>query len=70
MTTIQIPDEIMHSYEDRARATGFDTETLIREALIEKLEDLHDIQVAEERLADPQPTLSFDEVKRDLGLDD
>lgn len=70
MTTVQIPDEIAHQYEDRARAAGCDTDTFIREALIAKLEDMEDVEIAMERLQNPQPTLSLGEVKRNLGLDD
>ena len=70
MTTVQISDDTAHQLKQLARATGFDTDTLIREALIEKLEDLEDICVAEERLADPRPTISLEDVKRDIGLDD
>jgi len=70
VTTFQIPDEIAHQYEDRARAAGCDTDTLIREALIARLEDLEDVEIATQRLADPQPAISLDQVKRNLGLED
>ncbi len=70
MTTIQIPDEIAHQYEDRARATGNDADTLIRAALIAQLEDIEDVEIALERLKNPEPSLSLEEVKRNLGLDD
>ncbi len=70
MTTVQIPDEIAHQYADRASAAGYDMESYIREALIAQLEDLEDVEIAMERLANPQPTLSLEQVKRDLGLDD
>jgi predicted DNA-binding protein len=70
MTSVLIPDELAHEYEDRARAAGSDVQTFIREALIEKLEDLEDVEIAVKRLADPRPTLSIEEVKRDLGLGD
>jgi predicted DNA-binding protein len=70
MTAILIPDELAQEYALRARAANCDTETYIREALITKLEDDDDIRIALERLAGPQPCLSLEEVKRDLGLDD
>ena len=70
MTTVRIPEEIAHRYEDRARASGHDVETLIREALIAQLEDLEDVELALDRLKAPQPALSLEEVKRNLGLDD
>jgi predicted DNA-binding protein len=70
MTTVQIPDEIAHEVEAWARAAGTDAETFVREAIIARLEDLEDVRIAEERLADPQPTYSLDEVKRHFGLGD
>lgn len=70
MTTIQIPDELAHEIEHHARAAGHDTATFIREALIAQLEDLEDVQLAMERLNQPQPSLSLEEVKRNLGVND
>ncbi len=70
MTTVQIPDEIAQEYEARARAAGRDLMAYIREVLIEKLEDIGDIELAEERLRNPGETLSLEEVKKNLGLDD
>ncbi len=70
MTTVQIPDEIAAEYASRARAQGCDVDVFIERALIAKLEDLEDIEIATERLKNPQPTLSLKEVKRNLGLDD
>jgi predicted DNA-binding protein len=42
----------------------------IRDAIIEKMEDALDIQSIEEVLARNEKTYSFDEVKRELGLED
>lgn len=42
----------------------------IRDAIIEKIEDALDIQSIEEVLARNEKTYSFDEVKRELGLED
>ena len=69
MTTVQVPDEIAHRYEDLARAAGCEKDAYIRIALIDHLEDLEDIQIVSERLKNPQPTVSLEEVKRNLGLD-
>jgi predicted DNA-binding protein len=70
MTTIQVPDKIANRYEELARAAGRDMNDYIREALVAHLYDIDDIQVASERLKNPQPTIPLDEVKQNLGLDD
>lgn len=70
MTTLHIPDEIANLYADRARAAGYDPETFMRQALIAQLEDLEDVEIAMERLSDPQPTISLEQLARELGLDD
>lgn len=70
VVTVHIADEIAHQYEDRARAVGCDSNTLIREALISQLEDLEDLEIATQRLAEPKPALSLDQVKKNLGLAD
>ena len=70
MTTVQIPDELANEYAARAQAAGCDTETFIRAALISRLEDLEDLAIVRDRLANPGRRFSLEEVKRDLGLDD
>lgn len=61
--------------EDRlaavAQRTGRSKSHYVREALIEKLEELEDIVLLEEALRDPDAgkTIPFDDVMRDLGLD-
>ncbi len=70
MVLISVPDEVAYQYELRARAAGCGTDTFIREALIAQLEDLEDVELALERLKNPRPSLSLEEVKRNLGLDD
>jgi predicted DNA-binding protein len=70
VTTVQIPDDLARQYQDRARAAGCDVDVFVREALIAKLEDMEDAEIAMERLANPQPVRSLEEVKNSLGLDD
>ncbi len=70
MTTVQIHDEIAAEYASRARAQGCDLSVFIEHALIAQLEDIEDTETAIERLRNPQPSLSLEEVKRNLGLDD
>ena len=70
MVLIEVPDALAQEYEALARTSGQDRDALIRENLIAQLEDLEDIEIATERLKNPQPSLSLEEVKRNLGLDD
>ena len=70
MTTLQIPDEIAHQFEDRAKAAGCDIDTFIREALLSKLEDLEDTEIAIARLLKQQTPIPIEQVIRNLGLED
>ena len=70
MTTLRVPDEIAHRYEDLARAAGCEKDDYIRRALIEYLEDIEDAQVVAECLQNPGKRSSLDEVEMRLGLAD
>lgn len=54
-----------------AKRTGRTKSHYVREALIEKIEELEDIALLEEALRDPDAgkTIPFDDVMRELGLD-
>jgi predicted DNA-binding protein len=69
MTFIIDPD-----IERRLEALGANTEAskaaLLRQAVLEGLEDLEDLQLVEERLSRPEKEYSLEEVERDLGLVD
>ena len=66
--TITIDSEIDEELTQLARATGRDKPSLAREALVEWLEDQEDIRDAEAVIAEGNPTISLEEVKRNLGL--
>ena len=51
-----------------AKRTGRTKTFYAREAILEHLEDLEDTYLATQRLRKPAPTLSAEEVKRELGL--
>jgi predicted DNA-binding protein len=70
MATIQIPEKLCVELQRFADSQGRASDDLIREALVTYLEDLEDVAIATERLANPGKLLSFDEVKKNLGLDD
>ena len=68
MLAIRLDPEIEKRLMDLARKTGRTKTYYAREAILEHLEDLEDIYLADERLRRPAKTYSAREVKRDLGL--
>jgi predicted DNA-binding protein len=69
-TTVEIPQELDAELEALAARNGVDKREYLSEAIISFLEDQEDIAIATERLKNPGRRLSFDEVKKSLGLDD
>lgn len=74
MLAIQLPNEIETRLEALALATGRSKLFYIHEAILEHLDDLEDLYLAEQRLLDigagRSQTYTLDEVERDLGLAD
>ncbi len=74
MLTIQLPEELEERLDTLARQSGRDKNAVVQEALSSYLEDLEDLLIAEERVADIRAgrvkTYSLEEVERDLGLAD
>ncbi|MDD4966962.1 type II toxin-antitoxin system RelB family antitoxin [Halothiobacillus sp.] len=74
MLAIRLPPEVESRLAALAQATGRTKTFYAREAILEHLDDLEDLYLAEQRLIDVRagrsPTYSLDEVERDLGLAD
>jgi RHH-type rel operon transcriptional repressor/antitoxin RelB len=74
MLAIRLPAEVESRLDALAKATGRTKTFYAREAILEYLDDLEDIYLAEQRLADIRAGRSrlhsLDEVERDLGLAD
>lgn len=72
MLAIRLPADIEHRLEALAEATGRTKTFYAREAIVEHMDDLEDIYLAERRLEDLRAgrsrTLTLEEVERDLGL--
>jgi RHH-type rel operon transcriptional repressor/antitoxin RelB len=72
MLAIRLPEEIESRLEALAKATGRTKTFYAREAIIEYIEDLEDIYLAEKRLEDLRAgrsrTYTLEEVERELGL--
>ena len=74
MLAIRLPAEVETRLEALAKATGRTKTYYVREAILEHLDDLEDLYLAEQRLIDIRAgrirAYTLDEVERDLGLAD
>ncbi|MDR5907850.1 type II toxin-antitoxin system RelB family antitoxin [Franzmannia qiaohouensis] len=74
MLALRLPTEIEERLEALARATGRTKSYYAREAILEHLDDLEDIYLAEKTLEQVRrgemTTHSLDDVERELGLAD
>jgi RHH-type rel operon transcriptional repressor/antitoxin RelB len=74
MLAIRLPEDIEKRLDRLAKRSGRTKTYYAREAILRHLEDLEDIQIAEERLRALREgrsrTCTQEEVERALGLDD
>lgn len=74
MLALRLPVEIEERLSALAKATGRTKSFYAREAILEHLDDLEDIYLAEKTLEEVRhgkmKTHSLDDVERDLGLAD
>lgn len=74
MLAIRLPAEVENRLAALAKATGRTKSFYAREAILEHLEDLEDLYLAEQRLianrAGKSKTHTLEEVVRSLGLED
>lgn len=74
MLAIRLPAEIEDRLENLAKATGRTKTFFAREAILEYLEDLEDLHLAEKRLSDYQSgkseTVSLQQLMKQYGLED
>lgn len=74
MLAIRLPEEIENRLGALAKATGRTKSFYVREAVLEHLDDLEDIYLAEQRLADIRAgrtkTIPLEDVIRTYGLED
>lgn len=72
--SVQLPNDVMDRLSHLADRSGRSISSVITEAVIEQLDDLEDIAIAEQRLealrAGRSQTYSLNEVERDLGVAD
>ncbi|CAJ0782334.1 type II toxin-antitoxin system RelB family antitoxin [Ralstonia chuxiongensis] len=74
MLAIRLPDEVESRLEALAKATGRTKSFYAREAILEHLDDLEDLYLAEQRLIDIRvrntQTVPLEEVMRRYDLED
>jgi RHH-type rel operon transcriptional repressor/antitoxin RelB len=71
--TIEMPEEMHKLIAEHAAQAGADTDAYLRDVIEQHLEDLHDIAAAEaamERIRNGEKTYTWEEMERELGLDD
>jgi RHH-type rel operon transcriptional repressor/antitoxin RelB len=74
MLAIRLPEAIEKRLDALAKETGRTKSFYVREAILEHLDDLEDIYIAEKRLADIRAgrssTVSLEEVMKEYGMVD
>ncbi|MEO0415636.1 MAG: TraY domain-containing protein [Verrucomicrobiota bacterium] len=68
MLAIRLKPEMEERLAKLAERTGRTKTFYAREAIEQHLDELEDIYLAVHRLENPEPALSSEEVKRELGL--
>lgn len=66
--SVRIDDDIKSRWERLAAAHGLNQSQLMREAIIERLEELEDFYAVQSRLSQPFESVSNDEAWRRLGF--
>ena len=74
MLAIRLPEEIEKRLDALAKETGRTKSFYVREAILEHLDDLEDLYIAEKRLADIRAgrvkTIPLEEVMKEYGIVD
>ena len=66
---IRLDKELERERDLLAKARGSNRSALVREAIVQYLEDNEDIRLAEEALSTMRSTKALQQVRRELGLD-
>lgn len=68
MLAIRLPESIEKRLGQLAQETGLTKTALVREAILEHIDDLEDFFLAESRARKNRKTISLEDVERELGL--
>ena len=66
MLALRLPADIEKRLDELAKKTGRTKSYYARQAILEKLEELEDLAIVEERLREAGETMTWDEVKARL----
>ncbi len=69
MLAIRLPDEVEKRLAELAAKTGRTKTYYAREAIMQHLDELEDIYLAQSRLTDPVKRWTQEELEQDLDLD-
>jgi RHH-type rel operon transcriptional repressor/antitoxin RelB len=69
MLAIRLPENIEARLAELAQETGLTKTALVREAILEHIDDLEDYFLAEARARKNRKTISLEDVERELGLE-
>ncbi len=68
MLALRLPPEIEKRLDDLARKTGRSKSFYAREAILEHLDDLEDLYLAEQRIKENGPRVTLDKMIAKYGL--
>lgn len=68
--SVRFEQDVEERLATLAKLTGRTMSYYIREAVLEKLEDMEDVYIAEKRLEKPGKTITMAELEQELGLAD
>lgn len=68
--SVRIDDDIKARWEKLSSEQGLNTSHLIREAIIDRLEELEDFYIVRQRLSEPYELIPMEEVFKRAGLED
>ena len=68
MLALRLPKEVEDRLDDPARKTGRTKSYYAREAILEHLDDLEDLYLAEQRMQENPQFVSFDEIVQRLDI--
>ena len=69
MLAIQLDKELEKELDLLAKSQGSNRSAVVREAIIQYLEDNEDLQLAKESLSKMNSTKSLKQLRKELGLD-
>lgn len=69
MLAIRLPKDIEERLDALAKKTGRTKTFYAREAILEKIEDMEDYFLAEERILNPGKRVSWEEIKAEMDKD-